>query len=237
MRACRHLLDGRPWQAASVLGSKGCGTVMRVAPVGLLPGVDDETLAGLAQLQAGMTHGHPTALAAAELMAYAVKLLARDGAELVDLPARLRERCLTQRTAYRADWLGGLWQGPDATTPEAFIATGWDECLAALDRLDAALAAPVGGADPRDADPCDATGRGFVAEEAVATSLLCALLYPEDPVSALTRAARTAGDSDTLACVTGALLGAAHGTAAWPAAWADQIEYGDELRALGAAWD
>jgi ADP-ribosylglycohydrolase len=233
LRACTFLRDGHVWQRASVSHSKGCGTVMRVAPVGLLPGIDDETLAGVAQLQAGMTHGHPTALTAAELTAYAVKALARDGVDPADLPARLRERCHTQRTVYRHDWLGALWdQQPLATTPEAYIAQGWDECLGALDRLDAALARP-----DRAADPCEATGKGWIAEEALATALLCVLLFPDDPVAALARAATTAGDSDTLACVAGALHGAAHGMAAWPAAWADRIEYADDLRVLGAGWD
>jgi ADP-ribosylglycohydrolase len=233
LRACAFLRDGHRWQRASVGHSKGCGTVMRVAPVGLVPGIDDETLAGVAQLQAGMTHGHPTALAAADLMAYAVKALARDGAGLADLPGLLLDRCRTQREVYRVDWLGDLWGlQPLATTPEAFIAQGWDECHAAVRRLEAALRAP-----DRDADPCEATGEGWVAEDAVATGLHCALLYPDDPVAALARAARTSGDSDTLACVAGALLGAAHGSAAWPREWADRIEYRDELAALGAAWD
>ena len=232
LRAGQALQHGQAWQRTTVAGSKGCGTVMRVAPVGLLPGVDDETLAGLAQLQAGLTHGHPTALAAAELMAYAIKALARDGVDLADVPGLLRQRCEDQRPVYRHDWLGDLWDRTGAVTPDDFIARGWDECRHALRRLEAALAAP-----DRAADPCDATGEGWVAEEALATGLLCALLFPDEPVAALARAATTAGDSDTLGCVAGALLGAAHGRAAWPADWADRIEYADQLRTLGRAWD
>ena len=83
---------------------------MRVTPVGLLD-VDLDTLAGLAQLQAGLTHGHPAGLAASELTAYAVRLL-RDGAGLADLPDLLTARAREQRTVYRADWLGDLWQRP-----------------------------------------------------------------------------------------------------------------------------
>ena len=237
MRACRHLARGVPWVQATVAGSKGCGANMRVTPVGLLPGIDVDTMAGLAQFQAGLTHGHPTGLAAAELTAYAVRLLVRDGATLADLPAALRERCGSQRHVYRADWLGELWQVPGAAaafidTADEFIALGWDECLTVLDRLDAALARP-----DRDTDPCQATGRGWVAEEALATALHCALLYPDDPVSALARAATTDGDSDSIACLTGAFHGAAHGMDAWPPEWAGRIEHGPELAALGARWD
>lgn len=232
MRACASLEDGYRWQRATVAGSKGCGANMRVTPVGLLPGIDDDTMAGLAQLQAGMTHGHPTGLAAAELTAYAVRVLARDGATLAELPALLRRRCVEQHFVYRDDWLGDLWERPGETTPDDFIARGWDECVAALDRLDAALLAP-----DHDTDPCEATGAGWVAEEALATGLLCALLFPDDPVSALRRAATTSGDSDSIACLTGAFLGAAHGMAAWPDEWVGRIEYADQLATLGRAWD
>jgi ADP-ribosylglycohydrolase len=231
MRACAALEDGYRWQRATVPGSKGCGANMRVPPVGLLD-VDDDTLAGVAQLQAGMTHGHPTALAAAELTAYAVRVLARGEASLGELPARLRQRCEEQRTVYRDDWLDDLWERPGATTPDDFVARGWDECDVAVRRLEAALTSP-----DREADPCDATGPGWVAEEALATGLLCAIMYEDEPVAGLSRAATTAGDSDSIACLAGAFLGAAHGLAAWPAVWSERIEYADQLSALGSAWD
>ncbi|RKR90612.1 ADP-ribosylglycohydrolase [Micromonospora pisi] len=231
LRACGELARGGPWQAATVAGSKGCGANMRVTPVGLVPGYDLDTLAGVAQLQAGLTHGHPTALAASELTAYAVRVL-RDGADLADLPGVLRQRALGQRTVYRDDWLGALWQRPGVGDPESFIARGWDECLVALDRLDAALSGPDDGGDP-----CRATGEGWIAEEALATALLCVLRHPDDPVAALARAATTAGDSDSIAALAGAFLGAAGGLGIWPASWLDRIEYADQLAALGVAWD
>ncbi|TDC32534.1 ADP-ribosylglycohydrolase family protein [Micromonospora sp. KC213] len=230
LRACAELASGRPWQEAAVAGSKGCGANMRVTPVGLLD-VDLDTLAGLAQLQAGLTHGHPTGLAASELTAYAVRLL-RDGAGLAELPALLTARAREQRQVYRGDWLGDLWRRFGADSPSGFIAQGWDECLHALRRLDVALDRPDHGDDP-----CGHTGEGWIAEEALATALLCALRHPDDPVTAIARGATTAGDSDSIAALAGAFLGAAHGTAAWPADWATRIEYADQLAALGAAWD
>jgi ADP-ribosylglycohydrolase len=231
LRACADLSRGVPWQQASVAGSKGCGANMRVAPVGLVPGYDLDTLAGVAQLQAGLTHGHPTALAASELTAYAVRIL-RDGADLSDVPGLLRARCHDQRTTYRQEWLGPLWQRPGVDNPGQFIARGWDECLAVLDRLDAALRLPDDGVDP-----CQQTGAGWIAEEALATALLCVLRHAGDPVDGLARAATTSGDSDSIACLAGAFLGTAHGMPAWPVAWASQIEYADQLAALGQMWD
>ncbi|MET7709247.1 ADP-ribosylglycohydrolase family protein [Micromonospora sp. NPDC005413] len=230
LRACAELSRGLRWQEATVVGSKGCGANMRVTPVGLLD-VDLDTLAGLAQLQAGLTHGHPTGLAASELTAYAVFAL-RGGATLAELPAVLTERALAQRLEYREQWLGDLWQRAEARTPEAFIARGWDECLAVLGRLTNALRQPDDGVDP-----CRATGEGWVAEEALATALLCAVRHADDPVAALARGATTAGDSDSIAALAGAFVGAAVGMAAWPSSWADRIEYADQLATLGAAWD
>ncbi|MFF5171373.1 ADP-ribosylglycohydrolase family protein [Micromonospora sp. NPDC000089] len=230
LRACAELSLGRRWQEATVADSKGCGANMRVTPVGLLD-VDLDTLAGLAQLQAGLTHGHPTGLAASELTAYAVRLL-RDGVTLPRLPGLLTDRAREQRPVYRADWLGDLWRRSDAGSATEFIARGWDECLHALGRLDAALAAPDDGGDP-----CRLTGEGWIAEEALATALLCTLRHVDDPVAALARGATTAGDSDSIAALAGAFLGAAYGMPAWPAEWAGRIEYADQLTALGAAWD
>ena len=80
-------------------------------------------------------------------------------------------------------------------------------------------------------------GDGWIAEEALATALLCALRHADDPVGGLARAATTAGDSDSIACLTGAFLGAAYGMSAWPAAWAGRVEFTDQLDHLGRVWD
>jgi ADP-ribosylglycohydrolase len=229
--ACAKLSKGVPWQEASVAGSKGCGANMRVAPVGLVPGYDLETLAGVAQLQAGLTHGHPTALTASELTAYAVRAL-RDGAAFSDLPALLRSRCHEQRRVYRHEWLGPLWKRSGLDSPTEFIQRGWDDCLVALDRLDAAVKL-------RDdnLDPCIRTGQGWIAEEALSTALLCTLRNIHDPVSGLARAANTSGDSDSIACLAGAFLGVAHGMSAWPISWVPRIEYAEKISKFGQVWD
>ncbi|WP_430786847.1 ADP-ribosylglycohydrolase family protein [Actinoplanes sp. G11-F43] len=231
MGACGRLARGGRWQQATAVHSKGCGANMRVTPVGLVASLDLDEVAGIAQFQAALTHGHPTALAAAELTAYAIRML-RDGADLADLPGLLHERCSSQRRRYHHAWLGDLWSVARSRSPEAFIATGWDECAAAVGRLRDALVAP-----DASADPCQATGAGWIAEEALATGLYCALMFPDKPVVALARAATTSGDSDSIACLTGAFIGAAAGMDAWPSGWSERIEYAEQLAHLGAAWD
>ncbi|MFK0111117.1 ADP-ribosylglycohydrolase family protein [Streptomyces sp. NPDC091217] len=232
LRACNLLKEeGRVWQDASQIDSKGCGANMRVAPVGLAPGLSDEQRAGAAQLQSALTHGHPTALAASDLTARAVRLLAQ-GVEPAELVGRLRAYAVENRTRYHHTWLGDLWTRSHDPDPEHFIARGWDECLEILDRLRDA----VRTASP-EADPCLATGAGWIAEEALATGLLCFLLFPDEPLLALRRAACSSGDSDSIACLTGAFAGAWLGEEAWPAEWADRIEYRGDLMTLGALWD
>ena len=229
LRACAELSEGKRWQDATQIHSKGCGANMRVTPLGLAPGLTEDERAGAAQLQAGLTHGHPTGLVASELTALGVRWLA-DGLDPHDLLPALRARCVGQ--PYREDWLGDLWRRAGAPSPEAFIAVGWAETDAALARVEDGLRrGDTGG------DPCLVTGEGWIAEEALATALYCYLLSPDDPVTVLGRGAASSGDSDSIACLAGAFAGAALGMDAWPREWERRIEYADRLRALGDAWN
>ncbi|MGW2699111.1 ADP-ribosylglycohydrolase family protein [Streptomyces sp. NPDC001340] len=231
LTACAALERGVPWQEASVLGSKGCGANMRVAPVGLVPGLSAEQRAGAAQLQAALTHGHPTALAASDLTAHVVWLLTHncDPAEL--LP-QLRHYAEQSRKKYYADWLGDLAGRAGAADPAAFISYGWDECLRALDSVAAALDTP----DP-DRDPCEAVGAGWIAEEALAAGLYCFLLFPDDGVTAVQRGAYSSGDSDSIAALVGAFAGAWIGGRAWPGEWVGALEHHALIRSLIAPWE
>ena len=229
MAACRDLAAELHWLDATRTSSKGCGANMRVMPVGVLP-VQPETRAAIAQLQAALTHGHPTGLAAADLTAFIIADLA-DGGVADGLLARATVYALAQREVYYEAWLGDLWRRAAITSSaEAFIARGWDECLATLDRLATALATP-----DRRTDPCLQVGAGWVAEEALATALLCFLLFSDDPLATIRRAAVSSGDSDSIACIAGAFAGAHYGLDAWPTDWIERIEYRDQIAALSRA--
>ncbi|MFC1434449.1 ADP-ribosylglycohydrolase family protein [Streptacidiphilus sp. N1-3] len=237
LTACELLSRGGRWQAASQVGSKGCGANMRVAPIGLVPGLTAEQRSGAAQFQSALTHGHPTALAASDLTAHTVWLLAQGTAPSELLPL-LRDHARENRGIYREDWLGDLAEQAQDPDRAGFSARGWDECLAVLDRLESALGRTPGSSAPDlDADPCLATGAGWIAEEAFATALYCFLLLPDDPQDAVRRGAFSSGDSDSIAALAGAFAGAHLGADAWPDAWTEVIEYRGRLLALGAAWD
>jgi ADP-ribosylglycohydrolase len=74
MTGCRALENGKPWREAGVAGSKGCGSAMRVAPVGLLYGCDLARLLEVARASSLLTHGHDAAVEGAAAAALLVAL-------------------------------------------------------------------------------------------------------------------------------------------------------------------
>ncbi|MBN1965476.1 MAG: ADP-ribosylglycohydrolase family protein [Anaerolineae bacterium] len=76
-------------------------------------------------------------------------------------------------------------------------------------------------------------GAGWIAEEAVALALYCVLRYPDDYVGAVRRAANSDGDSDSVACIAGGVLGARLGLDAIPADWRARCEHAAYLADLG----
>ena len=225
VEACRRLQQNLSWTKATHLHSKGCGANMRVAPVGLLK-TDEKTRSAIAQFQAALTHGHPTALAASDLTAHAVTLLL-EGCETSKLLSELRRYAKMQKNIYHKDWLGDLWKQTNTSSPEEFISRGWSECLSALEKIDIALFARN-----YDADPCLATGEGWIAEEALATALLCFLLYPNNFAPVLPIFCVTSVYSDSIASLAGSFAGTTHGISSWNSRWVAEIEYKDKLEKI-----
>lgn len=116
--------------------SKGCGGVMRVAPVGLfqLSGQDDDEMFALASDAAALTHGHPAGYLSAGFLAVVIASIMRgkslpqalDAASLslqrrpghrdvTDAVARARDLAAAGRpTPEQIETLGGAWVGEEA---------------------------------------------------------------------------------------------------------------------------
>lgn len=77
-------------------------------------------------------------------------------------------------------------------------------------------------------------GEGWVGEEAVALALYCIIRYPDDYVACMRRAANTNGDSDSIACIAGGIMGARLGLAAIPQDWRERCENRVYLSELAA---
>lgn len=251
-------LKGNPaqWLLATRPDSKGNGANMRVAPLALRTDWTWDQLGGAAQLQAAITHGHPTALAAAELTAVAVRMLleglTHPGEPFLD---HLLAYAYDQRDNYRGDWLGHLWEGSPKPAPRVLSRMDWWDDADGIspnltphrpvplvspqsfirrgwDEMTSALLDIYNRPRKQEQDPCDVAGGGWVAEQALAASVHTLLCFPGDPTNALRRAAFSDGDSDSIGAITGALAGAAYGLKAFPSHWIPNMEYRPEIEGL-----
>ena len=92
LAGCRNLERGVPWRESGVADSKGCGTAMRVAPVGLRFFQDLERVAEVARATALPTHGHPAAVEGTAAAALMVALALR-GASPEEIYGEILQRC------------------------------------------------------------------------------------------------------------------------------------------------
>ena len=100
--------------------------------------------------------------------------------------------------------------------------------------IDVATSA-VGTIKPEDALRSGCIGEGWQGHEAVGSALYCCMSCPDDFGKAVLMAANTVGDSDTIACMTGALMGARLGMGAIPKEWLGRVEHEEELIRLADA--
>jgi ADP-ribosylglycohydrolase/protein-tyrosine phosphatase len=96
-------------------------------------------------------------------------------------------------------------------------------------------------AEARDGVPPEVTlGRleGWAAHEAIAAAAYVFVRHPDDARAAILEAANTIGDSDSIATLVGALVGARLGSHALPADWVRDLERSGALAEMAlAAWD
>lgn len=86
-----------------------------------------------------------------------------------------------------------------------------------------ALRAAVAADGPPTPEAVERIGAGWVAEEALALAVFCALQAPDAP-SALLAAVNHSSDSDSVGAICGNLVGAAHGVDALPTEWLTALE-------------
>lgn len=191
--------------------SKGCGGIMRVAPVGMFfaakAGDAADTAApdrlracfDLGCEAAGLTHGHVTGQLSAG--AYAALIFC----------------ALTDRD---------LDAAIDAVLALLETRAGHEETATALRR-----ARESADREPASPDALARLGGGWVAEEALAIGVYCALStqrFEEGVVLAVNHS----GDSDSTGLLTGHLLGAVQGLSAIPERWLAPLELRDVLEQL-----
>jgi ADP-ribosylglycohydrolase len=193
-RALRRLRAGEPPEEAGRDGTTN-GAAMRVAPVGIaVPGSDLEALLDLVVQASRVTHNTSIGIAAAAAVAAAVSA-GIDGAAVPDaLDAAERAAVAGAR---RARWSAG-----GQIAARLHWARGWVRGMG-----DDALAGAL----------TEVVGTSVAAQESVVAALALAEARGDDPQAAMTMAAGLGGDTDTVAAMCGAVLGARHGAAGLPA--------------------
>lgn len=185
--------------------SKGCGTVMRVAPIGLICRARDDGRSPayeLGQQASIVTHGHPAGVISGGAFALLIAFLV-DGLD----PMRA------------VDAMYGFL----AKVPGSGVVTR---------ALDSALALVAERGEPTP-EKVESLGGGWVAEEALAIAIYCALVA-ESFEQGVRLAVNHGGDSDSTGSMTGQLLGAAWGHDVIPARWLADLELRDVIERLAA---
>ena len=101
------------------------------------------------------------------------------------------------------------------------------ECLNAIDQ-----ALYLAYQTPPTPEIVESLGGGWVAEEALAISIYCALRAEDDFLSGVCAAVNHSGDSDSTGAITGNILGCALGASAIPAKWIDQLELNELIQEM-----
>ena len=179
--------------------SKGCGGIMRVAPIPLygfsqnrIP--DVFALDNLAADAANLTHEHPLGYIPAYVMSHIIYRLATD-----ESPTNEAFHEYVHEAMRMADDKYG------------FKSQSMQTLHTLVD-----LALKLSSKDSPDYEAIQQIGGGWVAEETLAIAVYCCAKYFDDFEKAMIASVNHGGDSDSTGAVTGNILGAAIGYEAIP---------------------
>jgi len=176
--------------------SKGCGTIMRVAPVGLMFEGDNENAFKVACELSAITHGHPTGYLSAGFFASIISDLAI-GIELrksIDNAIQILEN----------------WDNHSETK---------NAVNAAIDLFEKTKSQ----SDKISAETIEKLGQGWIAEEALSMSLYASLIFERDLKNGILFSVNHSGDSDSTGSITGNILGLINGIDKIPVKWKDNL--------------
>lgn len=190
--------------------SKGCGGIMRVAPIALDYSYRFQSMKKLdwegAEI-AAITHGHSLGYMPAAVVTHIIHRIVYGGddGQKMDLFAIVSEAKET---------VDDLFHG--------------DRNLQKMDDvIDLAVQLSKNGGD--DPDNIHRIGEGWVAEETLGIALYCSLKYQDDFSSGVIAAVNHNGDSDSTGAVTGNILGALVGYDKIEEKWKQNLELSDVI--------
>ena len=186
--------------------SKGCGGVMRVAPIGLYfaeKSMPIEKSDRIGAEAAAITHGHELGWLPAAVLVHIIRHIVENEGE--SILAAVQDACFTLPDVY----------------PEA----------EKMDVLQALLqkAIDLSKSELDDLDAIRQLGQGWVGEEALAIAVYCALRHPDSFEDAIIAAVNHSGDSDSTGAIAGNIMGAALGLEAIPEKYLERLELRDVI--------
>lgn len=198
--------SGRAGEMGNTLNSsKGCGGVMRVAPIGLF-GYGRENTVRWAAEAAALTHGHPLGYIPAGVFANIVRTCAFSTAGTQETPRDVLAKAVDECIGALPTWF-----------PQQLDRA--NEMAALL-----ALARELAGNGMSDVANIKQLGEGWVGEEALAIAVYCCLRYPDSFDGAIIAAVNHDGDSDSTGSIAGNIMGALLGIGAIGERWTTSLE-------------
>ena len=191
--------------------SKGCGGIMRIAPLALKYRSGENFYGDIEQIDmeaaelSAITHSHSLGYMPSAVVSHIISriLCSYDEMSLKDMVLEAR------------DSVSKLFAG-DKNLPVL------------VDIINRAVRLSE-KADADDLDNIHALGEGWVAEETLGIALYCALKYQNDFSKAMITAVNHKGDSDSTGAVTGNILGALIGYTAIDSKWKKNLELLDVI--------
>ncbi len=185
--------------------SKGCGGIMRVAPIGLFYDMMDINKTDIEGAQcAAITHGHPLGYMSAAVLVHIINRIVYPKNKMA-LKEIVLEACGT---------VAELFAGEDFLTE-------------LIDIIE--LAVELSENKDSDIDNIHRLGEGWVAEETLAIAVYCSLKYQNDFSKAIIAAVNHKGDSDSTGAVTGNIVGAMRGYELIEQKWKTDLEISDKI--------
>lgn len=191
--------------------SKGCGGIMRTAPIALYGAIDNrlsiEDAMTLAADAAEITHQHPLGWLPSALEAFILyRILLKEDTTIDDFESYLAEGYEKLEELYPNE------------------IEGIKELKGLTEKALSLVNSPFS-----DVDNIETIGEGWVAEETFAIAIYCTARYFDNFEQAMIASVNHRGDSDSTGAVAGNILGAVIGYDAIPQFFKDDLELRDVI--------
>lgn len=186
--------------------SKGCGAVMRIAPLGLYyDSVEINKLMDEAIEISKITHGHSLACLPSAVLTYMLNKVVYHNDDTLSLKQVIEEAQETVSNHYMND-----------------------KYIKDLNRL-INLSIRLSENDKSDVENIAEIGEGWVGDEALGIAIYCSLKYQNDFSKGIIAAVNHSGDSDSTGAITGNILGAWNGYNSIEKKWLKDLELFDVI--------